>query len=79
MLGDCKRKLLLKTSMCVIATLSQCDLQKKTVAKKTVCDCDCEKNSCKKIGEVQLRCGCNRRCAAIAKKQLQKKVKVRLQ
>jgi hypothetical protein len=48
MLGDCKRKLLLKTSMCVIATLSQCDLQKKTVAKKTVCDCDCQKIVAKK-------------------------------
>jgi hypothetical protein len=64
--GDCKisyivvattdvmrlqKKLLLKTSMCVIATLSQCDLQKNS-CKKTACDCDCKKTVAKK----QVKC-----------------------
>jgi hypothetical protein len=50
-------KTVAKNSICVIATLSQCDctpyrsvINKKTVAK-TTCDCDCIKKQLQKIGK----------------------------
>jgi hypothetical protein len=48
------KKVVAKNSMCVIATLSQCDCRI-TIAK-TACDCDCKKQL-QKIGE---KCNCRK-------------------